>query len=97
MPTFLFDSIVFGPVRSRRLGVSLGINLLPLSRKVCSYNCIYCECGWTDAVDGNSEALPSRRAVREALLEKLSEMRARGTATIFLVLSELSRKHFPCL
>lgn len=80
MPTFLFDSIVFGPVRSRRLGVSLGINLLPLTRKVCSYNCIYCECGWTHAGDGNSEALPSRTAVREALRQKLSEMREKGTA-----------------
>ncbi len=80
MPTFLFDSIVFGPVRSRRLGVSLGINLLPLSRKVCSYNCIYCECGWTDAGAGNGESLPSRTAVREALREKLSEMKEKGTA-----------------
>jgi wyosine [tRNA(Phe)-imidazoG37] synthetase (radical SAM superfamily) len=44
----LFGDIVFGPVKSRRFGVSLGINLLPLSNKVCNFNCIYCECGWTD-------------------------------------------------
>ncbi|MDP2385763.1 MAG: radical SAM protein [Bacteroidota bacterium] len=44
----LFDSIVFGPINSRRFGVSLGINLLPLKNKVCNFNCIYCECGWTD-------------------------------------------------
>ena len=45
MPTFLFDKIIFGPVKSRRLGVSLGINLLPTNVKVCSFDCIYCECG----------------------------------------------------
>ena len=45
--TILFDEIVFGPVKSRRFGVSLGINLLPLSYKYCTFNCIYCECGWT--------------------------------------------------
>lgn len=44
----LFDAIVFGPVNSRRFGTSLGINLLPLNNKVCNFNCIYCECGWTD-------------------------------------------------
>ncbi len=80
MPTFLFDSIVFGPVRSRRLGVSLGINLLPVSRKLCSFNCIYCECGWTSGVKGGSSALPSRSAVYEALRIKLSEMKEQGKA-----------------
>jgi wyosine [tRNA(Phe)-imidazoG37] synthetase (radical SAM superfamily) len=44
----LFNDIVFGPVKSRRFGVSLGINLLPLDNKVCNFNCIYCECGWTE-------------------------------------------------
>lgn len=78
MPTFLFDSIVFGPVRSRRLGVSLGINLLPADRKICSFNCIYCECGWTTCGAGASGPLPSRSEVREALRKKLSEMKARG-------------------
>ncbi|MEZ4996660.1 MAG: radical SAM protein [Bacteroidales bacterium] len=80
MATFLFDSIVFGPVSSRRLGVSLGINLLPVSRKVCSYNCIYCECGWTPGKPGTDEKLPSRKAVFEALKNKLSEMREQGKA-----------------
>ncbi len=45
MPTFLFDKIIFGPVKSRRLGESLGINLLPAESKLCNFNCIYCECG----------------------------------------------------
>lgn len=80
MATFLFDSIVFGPVSSRRLGVSLGINLLPVNRKVCSFNCIYCECGWTDAPSVSREKLPSRTAVYEALKKKLSEMKEQGKA-----------------
>jgi wyosine [tRNA(Phe)-imidazoG37] synthetase (radical SAM superfamily) len=78
MSTFLFDSIVFGPVRSRRLGVSLGINLLPVSHKVCTYNCIYCECGWTPGNPGTNEKLPSRKEVYEALRAKLSEMKEQG-------------------
>ena len=45
--TILFDKIIFGPVKSRRLGISLGINLLPTDSKLCNFNCIYCECGWT--------------------------------------------------
>ena len=44
--TALFHDIIFGPVHSRRLGLSLGVNLLPLSSKLCSFDCIYCECGW---------------------------------------------------
>lgn len=48
----LADGIVYGPIRSRRLGLSLGVNLLPVSVKVCSFNCSYCQCGWTyDTVD----------------------------------------------
>lgn len=44
--TALFSDVIFGPVRSRRLGLSLGVNLLPTSAKLCNFNCIYCECGW---------------------------------------------------
>lgn len=46
MATFLFDNIIFGPVKSRRLGNSLGVNILPVNAKFCSFNCVYCECGW---------------------------------------------------
>lgn len=46
--SILYSDIVFGPIVSRRFGISLGINLLPLKNKVCNFNCIYCECGWTD-------------------------------------------------
>jgi wyosine [tRNA(Phe)-imidazoG37] synthetase (radical SAM superfamily) len=75
MATFLFDRIVFGPVKSRRLGVSLGINLLPATRKVCNFNCIYCECGWTKNKDNPKGMLPSRREVFEALETRLAEMK----------------------
>ena len=44
--TALYNNIIFGPVQSRRLGVSLGVNLLPIESKLCSFDCIYCECGW---------------------------------------------------
>ncbi len=47
METKLFDEIIFGPIKSRRLGVSLGVNLLPVDGKLCNFNCCYCECGWT--------------------------------------------------
>ncbi|MGD0341272.1 MAG: radical SAM protein [Bacteroidales bacterium] len=78
MSTFLFDEIIFGPVRSRRLGVSLGINLLPVDRKICTFNCIYCECGWTTRGDVKGEKLPSRKAVYKALETKLAEMKKKG-------------------
>lgn len=46
MTGILFDALVFGPIKSRRLGNSLGVNLLPGDDKVCTFNCVYCECGW---------------------------------------------------
>ncbi len=48
MATFLFEEAVFGPIKSRRLGNSIGINLLSTTEKICNYDCIYCECGWTN-------------------------------------------------
>jgi wyosine [tRNA(Phe)-imidazoG37] synthetase (radical SAM superfamily) len=80
MSTFLFDKIIFGPVKSRRLGVSLGINLLPSSGKVCNFNCIYCECGWTRVSEIKGQKLPSRKEVYEALDLKLSAMREKNQA-----------------
>jgi wyosine [tRNA(Phe)-imidazoG37] synthetase (radical SAM superfamily) len=76
MGTFLFDEIIFGPVRSRRLGVSLGINLLPTKRKICNFNCIYCECGWTRDIEKVSGHLPKRQEVFDALDHKLADMKA---------------------
>lgn len=73
MSTFLFDKIVFGPVQSRRLGVSLGINLLPTNKKICSFNCVYCECGLNGYTSGKP-ILPTREEVRIELEQKLKEM-----------------------
>jgi wyosine [tRNA(Phe)-imidazoG37] synthetase (radical SAM superfamily) len=78
MATFLFDEIIFGPVKSRRLGVSLGINLLPTKRKICNFNCIYCECGWTNDSGKIPSHLPSRKDVHDALYEKLSSMKGKN-------------------
>jgi wyosine [tRNA(Phe)-imidazoG37] synthetase (radical SAM superfamily) len=78
MATFLFDEIIFGPVKSRRLGVSLGINLLPTKRKICNFNCIYCECGWTGDIKKAVNHLPRRKEVYEALDLKLSEMKVKN-------------------
>ena len=72
MPTKLYDDIIFGPVRSRRLGLSLGVNLLPLECKLCSFNCIYCECGWTEK--GHKAAFNKREDVARLLADKLFEM-----------------------
>jgi len=80
MSTFLFDEIIFGPVKSRRLGVSLGINLLPTRKKICNFNCIYCECGWTEDINKALSRLPERTDVFNALDQKLSELKKKGQA-----------------
>lgn len=74
MSTFLFDSTVFGPVKSRRLGVSLGINLLPTDSKLCSFDCIYCECGWNPDSKIVKAVLPTQEIVKDSLRLKLTEM-----------------------
>jgi wyosine [tRNA(Phe)-imidazoG37] synthetase (radical SAM superfamily) len=78
MATFLFEDIIFGPVNSRRLGVSLGINLVPVNRKVCTFNCIYCECGWTTDRNLPAEGFPPRDMIAESLQKKLTELRIEG-------------------
>jgi wyosine [tRNA(Phe)-imidazoG37] synthetase (radical SAM superfamily) len=75
MAVFLFDEIIFGPVKSRRLGISLGINLLPTNLKVCNFNCIYCECGWTNEDDIDKNKIPSAKQVKDTLREKLKSMK----------------------
>ncbi len=80
MATFLFDKIIFGPVKSRRLGISLGINLLPTESKLCNFNCIYCECGWTpDKKELKADWHP-RNIVKQKLTEMLSSMIAESKA-----------------
>ena len=78
MATFLFDQTIFGPIISRRLGISLGINLLPNNTKLCSFDCIYCECGWNPDRKANPVTLPKRREVQSQLRQKLLEMRQQG-------------------
>ena len=73
----LFNSTVFGPIHSRRLGTSLGINLSPNDGKVCSFDCLYCEAGFNSQGAGTS-GLPSRENVRKLLEEKLRKMREDG-------------------
>jgi wyosine [tRNA(Phe)-imidazoG37] synthetase (radical SAM superfamily) len=75
--SFLFHDIVFGPIKSRRLGVSLGVNLLPVEAKYCTFNCVYCEIGWSHDKVGAIK-LPTREIVREHLEEKLKSMKESG-------------------
>ena len=73
----LREETVFGPIHSRRLGSSLGINLLPVNGKICSFDCIYCECGWNR--DGKDDKrIPSAAEVRSALEDKLSTLMLEG-------------------
>jgi wyosine [tRNA(Phe)-imidazoG37] synthetase (radical SAM superfamily) len=74
MSGFLFHDVIFGPVHSRRLGLSLGINLLPSHSKYCSFNCIYCECGWTPENMNLVPELPSRELVSQYLEYRLKEL-----------------------
>ncbi len=74
----LREKIVFGPIFSRRLGASLGINLLPENGKICNFDCIYCECGWNR--DGRGDRrLPTAEELRTALEARLKECHAAGT------------------
>ncbi|MCL2133066.1 MAG: radical SAM protein [Bacteroidales bacterium] len=72
-----FENIVFGPIKSRRLGASLGINLLPQQGKLCNFDCIYCECGWNK--DGRKDQLlPDRASVKTALEARLQQLASSG-------------------
>jgi len=76
MATILFEEIIFGPVNSRRLGTSLGINLLPLHGKLCSFDCLYCECGLN--AQHKTGRLPKADEVKQALEDKLITLQAEG-------------------
>lgn len=78
MQTVMYTSTIFGPVHSRRLGSSLGINLMPSDGKICSFDCLYCEAGFNAQGPGTS-GLPTREQVAEALEAKLVQMKAEGT------------------
>ena len=75
--SFLVEPLIFGPIKSRRLGKSLGINLLPEFGKICSFNCIYCECGWNPESKENS-GIPKKDVFEHTLEKRLQELK--GTA-----------------
>ena len=77
MSTIIYPSPIFGPIHSRRLGVSLGINLLPADGKFCSFDCIYCECGYNKD-HRPKKKLPTREEVKTALEARLIDMKANG-------------------
>ena len=76
--TALYNNIIFGPVQSRRLGLSLGVNLLPIESKLCSFDCIYCECGWNGDHIG-PRRFNKREDVREMLAATLNRMSDEGS------------------
>ena len=75
--TILFHEIVYGPVHSRRMGSSLGVNLLPYDGKLCSFDCIYCECGFNKDFRTKTK-LPDRKLVKAALEDKLKSLLNEG-------------------
>ncbi len=76
--TALFNDIIFGPIHSRRLGLSLGVNLLPTQSKICNFDCVYCECGW-NAQRRGSQGFNNKTDVINILEAKLKEMASEGT------------------
>ena len=86
MSTIIYPSPIFGPVHSRTLGISLGINLLPADGKVCSFDCIYCECGFNED-HRPTLPLPTREEVAKKLEEKLRQMKAEGQLPDVLTLA----------
>ena len=73
----LFEQTIYGPIHSRRLGISLGVNLMPRHAKLCTFDCVYCECGFNTAV--SRPRLPSPEEVSHELETKLEQMRRQGT------------------
>lgn len=98
MSTIIYPSPIYGPVHSRRLGVSLGINLLPADGKSCTFDCIYCECGY-NRDHRPTLPPPSREEVAQKLEEKLKAMQAEGVVPDVLTFAgngePTSNAHFP--
>lgn len=96
--TVIYPSPIFGPIHSRRLGVSLGINLLPKDGKVCTFDCIYCECGFNKD-HRPSASLPTREEVRVALEARLQDMKQNGPTPDVLTFAgngePTAHPHFP--
>lgn len=98
MQTILFHSTIFGPIHSRRLGASLGVNLSPVDGKVCTFDCLYCEAGF-NAQGPGSAGLPPRAEVARLLEEKLSAMKSAGEHLDVITFSgngePTAHPHFP--
>ena len=77
--TFFHKHIITGPIHSRRLGISLGVNLLPVTEKLCNYDCVYCECGWDTRWEADPAELPTLQEIEEALRASLQKLKAEGT------------------
>lgn len=98
MNTIIYPSPIFGPVHSRRLGVSLGINLLPEDGKICTFDCIYCECGF-NSDHRPKKPFPTREEVRAALEARLQDMQKNGPVPDVLTFAgngePTAHPHFP--
>lgn len=98
MSTILFPSPIYGPVHSRRLGISLGVNLMPADGKLCTFDCIYCECGY-NADHRTHTPFPTTQEVADALEAKLKEMTDNGTRPDVITFAgngePTMNRHFP--
>lgn len=93
MSTILFPAPIFGPVHSRRLGVSLGVNLMPADGKLCSFDCVYCECGFNK--DGRAGSRrPTREQVKTDLEKQLQKMVDEGRLPDVLTLPAMANQRF---
>ena len=96
--TVIYPSPIFGPIHSRRLGVSLGINLMPADGKICTFDCLYCECGFNKDFRPK-QPRPTREEVAAALEARLQEMKQQGPAPDVLTFAgngePTAHPHFP--
>lgn len=74
----LFEDIIFGPIKSRRLGNSLGVNLLPTNKKLCNFNCVYCECGWNENTKDINDNIHRKEDIKAALEKKLIQIKEKN-------------------
>lgn len=79
MSGILYNDIVFGPIHSRRLGCSLGINLLPKTVKLCTFNCIYCECGWAKTSEVDYSLLHKAADMLPVIEDYMKQLKEKGT------------------
>lgn len=74
----LFENTIVGPIHSRRLGSSLGVNLLPHKHKYCSYDCVYCECGWNKESANAAMEYSTVEEIGEQLEQRLQTLQQQG-------------------